>query len=112
MAFDRISLGCSPIEYSKVDFLTPIEEMRPYRVFDRRIVQHYTKGPHYGTRYPPDISFCQGSIIPCLTVFSQRCQVSKCTQTEDIDADADTDTTLMEIDPPTQSGGSKGDEKK
>jgi hypothetical protein len=56
MAFDRISLSGSPIEYSEVDFLTPVEEMRPYRVFERWIVQHYTKGPHQGARYPPDVS--------------------------------------------------------
>lgn len=57
MPFIRISLGCSPIEYSEVDFLTPIKEMRPYRVFDGRVVKHYTKGHHSGARYPPDVSF-------------------------------------------------------
>jgi hypothetical protein len=56
VAFDRIFLGGSPFEFSEVDFLTLVEAMRPYRVTDTGIVQHYTKGPHRGARYPPDVS--------------------------------------------------------
>lgn len=63
---NRLSLGASPIEYSEVDFLTPVEPMRPYKVCSGMVAQYYTKGPHRA-RYPPDVSV-HYSITPWLIV--------------------------------------------
>jgi hypothetical protein len=56
MTVYRPSLGGAPMDYSEVDFLTPVEQMLPYRIIDGHIARHHTKGPHPGAQYPHNVS--------------------------------------------------------
>ncbi|KAF8256581.1 hypothetical protein EI94DRAFT_1710890 [Lactarius quietus] len=87
---ERLSLGGTPIEYSKVDFLTPPKPMQPYMIFPEGIAEIHVSRP-LGGRYPPD-----------------PCQFSKEMQTED----QDNDITLMEVDPSNIPTDAKDCEKK
>ncbi|KAN0128812.1 hypothetical protein V8E53_013399 [Lactarius tabidus] len=84
---ERLSLRGDPIDHSEVNFLTPVEPMLHYRIVNRLLARHHTKGPHQ-VQYPYD---CH--------------QVSKGTQTEDASiVDTDANTTLMDIDLDTVEG--------
>ncbi|KAF8259729.1 hypothetical protein EI94DRAFT_1706899 [Lactarius quietus] len=76
---ERLSLGCTPIEYSDVDFLSPPHQTHLYMIFPCGIAKINVSRPP-GARYPPD-----------------HRQFSKGTQTEE----QDDDITLMDVDPST-----------
>ena len=63
MTSHRLSLRGAPFEYSKVDFLTPVESILAYRIINGCVAWHHTKA-HAGARHPPDVSvysqFLQG----------------------------------------------------
>ena len=104
----RLSLRIAPCEYSKVDFLTPVELTLPYRIINGKVVRHHTKASA-GARHPLDVSTYSQYLRVQLIFFRQRRQLTKGTQTEDGSSDAD--AMLLDIDPLVESREPKGNTK-